>query len=284
MKNLKSLLLAFFLFTIFTFHTSAQNNQEQQVAPTFETDLLNLKKEVVDLGNQIIELNNEIQAIIKKDNVKELEIKEYVQEKYLNWWASNFLTILAIAGALGSIIGFFGMRYSVSKKIDEKVKTEIEIHLKSAEWTNALKAKISKQIAENKFKEVLKICILSNDDKTETIIRNYFSENNFPKGNLEYKRISDLDLLKMENYDLIFINNKDNSFNMATKSLDPLIGNIKSINQKMAVFYFNDNGIPLPRELDNGLNSSYSNSLASMYHNLLDLMRYKYLVLDEKNL
>ena len=90
--------------------------------------------------------------------------------------------------------------------------------------------------------------------------------------------------MKTEHVELLFINNKDDAFQMDSKPFDELIKKIKKENKNIAVFYFNDSNVHFPPSLDQGLNSSFLNSLASMYHNLLDLMRYKYLVIDNKEL
>jgi hypothetical protein len=252
----------------------AQDNKKETVVQ--QTQIENLQK-------QISELKDEIQKIDKGYSVKEIDIKDYIQDKYIRWWNPILWIVITIVSIIGALIGYFGIKKDLSMKIDKKIMDELDNYLKSSEWTNALKAKISKQIAENKFKEALKIHVLSVDQTTEDIIRNYFTENNFNENNIIYKQGININL-ESEKMDLMFINNKDDAFQMNTNPFDTLIAEIKKKQENLAVFYFNDSNVRFPSNLDQGLNSNFSNSFASLYHNLLDLMRYKYLVIDRKTL
>jgi len=206
----------------------------------------------------------------------------------LNWISGSISFLLAI-------IGFFAAFYGTKDYLKRKAKERIDEHLKDDEWTAALESKIQKHLAENELKEKIKILVISNDDDSETIIKNYFQGNKFNGKRISYKIGTNIDL-KETDFDVLFINNIGNKFNLPIQPktapfsptvLDTLINGIKKGNkklQKTAVFYFNDNQNRFPDHLDNGLNSSFTNSLASLYHNLLDLMRYKYVVLDNKKL
>ncbi len=268
------MILTFILWVTLTFAGSTQNLiQENTNNKVDSTEFLTLK--IKQLQVEINQLSYEVQSLKNNRIHEEAEFREYVQDKYG--------TILQAYALAGGFLGLIFVGSIISFLVHQFTKNQVNKFFESDEWTSALRTKIRKQIAENRFKETLKIHVLSKNEETENIIRNYFTENNFSDKNITYKQKTDLDL-KTEHVELLFINNKDDAFQMDSKPFDELIKKIKKENKNIAVFYFNDSNVRFPPSLDQGLNSSFSNSLASMYHNLLDLMRYKYLVIDNKEL
>jgi len=274
----KIITIAFILFL--SYNGWAEDEQSIQ-----KTKIKNLEKE-------IIELKKEIKIVDKEYKIRETDLKDYIQTKYLNWYASNFFSILAIFGVFGTIIGIIGLRNYLRAKIDKNVQLQLGTYLGSAEWTNALKVKINKQLEQNKLKDRMKIIVLSSSGADIAEMTSFLKENEFKSVNYYFFNghlIEDSKMLN-DNPQILIINNQANQFNLIkpTPSIAPytnfddLINEIKKHYKTLAIFYFNDTGDNLPRNLNDGLISSFANSYASFYHNILDLMRYKYLVIDKK--
>jgi len=307
MKSLK--LLTTVLFFLAATYAMAQK-------PTSEVD--SLKKRIEKLETELNSHESQISSAESKSNFaygKAVEAEEMAFKTDRELWVIKLNWVSGIFAIVGLIIGFLGFR----KFMENKAKERIEEYLKDQRWVDALNAKVQKRIAENKLKEEVNILVISNNDKSERIIKNYFQENKFNGKKIIYKRGTKVDFNL--DFDILFINNMDNLYGFPDKSrsfppsaaaqkttgsasitsssspkvtktpatttvLDKVISEIKGMyaNKQYAVFYFNDNGINLPISLNKDLNSSFTNSLASLYHNLLDLMRYKYVVLDNKKL
>ncbi len=244
-----------------------------------EENKQNYQDKIEKLEKRISELDKEIQQIKNDYTIKEREIKNYVQENYEDWFTSHATILFWLVG----ILGILGAGIFIKRIVTREVRLKVKSHLDNDKWFNALNAKINKQLDQYKFKETIRFIVLSENQESENIMRTYFIENDFPEKNIVFRKSASIDI-NNDKVDIIFINNKDDSFKMKTNPFDPLITEIKIKNNNIAVFYFNDNGVNLPRHLNEGISSSFANSFASMYHNLLDLMRYKYLVLDRKNL
>ena len=248
--------------------------------------------EITELNNSINELQGNISQLEKKVEYKETDIKAYVQTTYTDWITSHATIIFWLVG----ILGIVGVWMFIRKIVSSVVKKRIKAHLDSDEWFNALQAKINKQLDQNKFKQNMKIGVLAKDENNNLELLNFFAENDFPNiipyyftgdDNIDFGILND-------DIHILVINNKNNQFelpdrtsksktNNANIPITKLINQIKVDPKKLPVFYFNDEGTVFPKELDKGLISSYSNSFAAIYHNLLDLMRYKYKVIDEKD-
>jgi|GEM_PF-3323248 len=254
---------------------------------TVSKECRQIKAEIDSLKKEQAETKKDVQNLDRNFNVKEIDIKEYIQEHYENWITSHFTFTLSIVSILGFFLAIWGLQKIAGTMINKRVEIELEKHLKSNAWLNALKLKIKKQLDENVFKEGTKIHVISNDDVTESEIKKYLTDNGFAEKNISFS-IGASESILSSPFDVLFINNKNNAFALtsgsASSPFDNLINQIKASSPDLAVLYFNDNGMMLPRDLNNGLNSSFANSLASLYHNLLDLMRYKYLVLDGKEI
>jgi hypothetical protein len=195
-------------------------------------------------------------------------------------------------------LGLIGAGVFIKNLVVGEVKRRVKIYLDNDEWFDALNKKINKQLDQNKFKQNMKIGVFSKDKELENEMLNFFTENEF--SNIENRIFTgvdetDFEILKND-IQVLVINNQNNQFdfkNIKLKTgasvpdentpINSLIDKLKEDKPKLSVFYFNDNGFQLPRKLNNGLISSFSNSYASMYHNLLDLMRYKYKVIDRKD-
>jgi len=293
MKPLKKSILFFLLIFIFAFIVSAQKEVKQQPNSAAQTEITTLKNEIGELKNQLSELNNDIKELDKRYNVKETEIKKYVLTNYSDWLTTHATIIFYLVG----IMSILGAGIFIKKIVSIEVKRRVQNHLNNDEWFEALKLKINKQLDQNKLKMKMKICVLSN--RSETDMSFFLKENDFT--NVVYHTFSDNILddstIFKSDFQILIINNQNNQFGFKTIKLESgaivpeentaindLIDLIKKDYPTLAVFYYNDNGFTLPRKLNTGLVSSFANSYASSYHNLLDLMRYKYVVIDHKKI
>ena len=308
MKQIK-LSLSLLLVVYITIGSFAQIQNSQVNIDSLKRRVEEVEKKLSSREKELIDLSNRFNFVYRQ--AVAAEELAYKAERGL--WVLGFNWFSGIFAIVGFLIGFLGIR----KYMEIKTKERIEEHLKDPEWTQALLVKIKKQVAENKLKENVKILVISNDDDSEKDIKNYFQENKFNEKKISYKRGTEV-VFNNTDFDILFINNQHNLFRLPEKSaslapikttkkttnsasgketnstntetvstvLDVVIKDIKVTyaSRNYTVFYFNDGGVILPKELDKGLTSSYANSLASLYHNLLDLMRYKYVVLDNKKL
>ena len=285
MKNIK---LAFFLLLALNSITMAQN---------VPSNIDSLKRMVVEVEKKINIQEKELNQFQEKLNfihTTVIETKEMAYQTDRELWKLGLGWFSGIGALAFSVIGFWVAFFGTTKYLENKIKAKLDAHLNDEKWSKALNTKIQKHLAENELKEKIKILVISNDGDSEKIIKNYFQENKFNGSRIFYKQGSDLNLNEID-FDILFINNMGNKFNLPLiqpkvapflpTAFDALINGIKNSKElkKAAVFYFNDNQNRFPDHLDNGLDSSFTNSLASLYHNLLDLMRYKYIVLDNKN-
>ncbi len=276
-KYISSTLLAILLLLTISGYSQTKTSDKDA---TNQKEVIGLKKKVDSLQKTIKILNADITNLNKDFDFRETDIKYYVQEKYLNSYVAYFPVIMLVI----AIFGLFGTGIYLKTRINEKVHNYFMKYLNSSEWKEALEKKIKNQIAENKFKQLLRIHVISSDYESEKKIRTYFIENEFIEKNISYSLEVITDVLKSK-FDILFINNEKDKFDQKNSTpFDELINEIKLKHPQLCVLYYNDNGVLLPRNLNDGLESSFSNSLASLYHNLIDLMRYKYLVIDRKEL
>lgn len=246
------------------------------------SEIDSLKKRIEKLEKELSTHDSGIRSIDYKLNfvhakAVEAEEKAYKTEREL--WKEHFGLFELAFTLVVALLSFFGIK----NRLEEKVKKKLDEIVKDPKRIEAMEAKIDKHLAENKFKEDIKLLVMSKDKESEKVIKNYLEENNFPKKNVIYNIGSEITLFNHK-FDLLFINNLQDRFEIDSKPFDLLINEIKNKYIDLAVFYYNDNNKRLPQYLDEGLKSSFANSIASLYHNLIDLMRYKYLVIDGKNL
>jgi len=264
--------------------------EKQHVIIAATTDSLQIvKSELTQIKAELLQISSELQFVKKNIGYEQLEIKEYVHDKY-----GTLLNIYAIGGA---IFGFFLTIVVITYLVNLFVKNQTIKYFESNKWFLALEVEIDKQLEQNKLKTRMRINVLSEDFIDDMQL--YLTENKF--SNVNYYNFSGIikedEKILSSNPHILIINNQNDQFGLKNIKLDsrssildidmPIINLIKLIKvkyPKVAVFYFNDNAIKLPSELDNGLKSSFASSYASFYHNLLDLMRYKYLVIDQKEL
>ncbi len=262
--------------------------EKQHVIIAATTDSLQIvKSELTQIKTELLQISSELQLVKKNIGNEQTEIKEFVNDKYgkiFNFWA-----------IIGAILGFFLTIIVISYLVNLYIKSQVRKYFNSNTWFEALKTKINKQLDQNKLKAKMKIVVLSSGDENDMSL--FLKANDFVNvnyhtltGNLaEDKKIISI------NPHILIINNQSNQFKLKNITLgsglsvpdnntpiNDLVNLIKNEYQTLAVFYFNDTGDNLPRELNTGLKSSFANSYASFYHNLLDLMRYKYLVIDKK--
>ena len=108
------------------------------------TEFLTLK--IKQLQVEINQLSYEVQSLKNNRIHEEAEFREYVQDKYG--------TILqAYAFAAGGFLGLIFVGSIISFLVHQFTKNQVNKFLESDEWTSALRTKIRKQIAENRFKE-----------------------------------------------------------------------------------------------------------------------------------
>ncbi len=277
--------ILFLIACLSTFTLNAQN----QVQPN-KSDSTKLISEVSALRVEISELRNEILLLDKKIGVEQTKLEEFFYDKYGKWFQ--------LWAILGALMGFFLSITIISFLVNYFVKKQVEKFLNSNVWFEALKTKINKQLDQNRFKQNMNIALLSNGSEFEKDMLNFFTENEFPNiSRFAFTGNNEIDFkILNEDIQILVINNQNNQFEFKLKKtpngsratdentpINDLIKQIKKVKSDLPVFYFNDNSVQLPYTLNNGLISNFANSYASMYHNLLDLMRYKYKVIDRKD-
>lgn len=277
MKTHKVLTLSFLLIYSIAYCSGQDSIKNYKESNELKNTIENLNKEILDIKSIFKEEE-------RKFNVRESEIKYYVQEKYMNWWVSSFpIIMLAIA-----VFGLFGTAVWWKTRaqiiIDTKVQNSITKYIESSEYRLALEKKIKNQIAENRFKQLMKIHVISGDPASENTIRNYFQENEFPLKNISYSIGTERSLIP-EHVDVLFINNRSNEFEQMPDNspFKSLIQDVKKMSSNIAIIYFNNGRIHLPNDLALQVDG-YASSFAAIYHNLIDVMRYKFFVIDKKDL
>ncbi len=270
------------------------NAQTSALSLAKSDSIARINAEIIVLSNEINKLKEDLVLMDKKYTNNEVEIKKYVNENYTDWITSHASFILWIAG----ILGLIGAGVFIRNLVIGEVKRRVKIYLDNDEWFDALNKKIDKQLDQNKFKQNMKIGVFSKNAEGGKEMLNFFTENEFPNI-LNYMftgdNTIDFEILKKD-IDVLVLNNQNNQLGFKQIKLkngaivtdentpiNDLIEKIRQENSKLSVFYFNDNSIQLPRKLNEGLISSFANSYASIYHNILDLMRYKYKVIDQKD-
>jgi len=276
-------------FILLLCYSGWAEEKEQYTNRAINDSIHNTKFELNQIKKEIIQLSDEIQFVKKNIGNEQLEIKEYVHDKY-----GTLLDIYAIVGA---ILGFFLTIVVITYLVNLFVKNQTKKYFESNKWFLALEIEIDKQLEQSKLKTRMRINVLSENFIDDMQL--YLTENEF--SNVEYYSfagiINEEEKVLSSNPHILIINNQNDQFGLKNIKCDsrssildidiPIINLIKLIKAKypkLAVFYFNDNAVKLPSELDDGLKSSFASSYASFYHNLLDLMRYKYLVIDQKEL
>jgi len=274
-------------FILLLSYSGWAEEKEQFTNRAINDSIRNAEFELNQIKKEIIQLSAEIQFVKKNIGNEQLEIREYVHEKY-----GTLLNIYAIVGA---ILGFFLTIAIITYLGNLYVKNQARKYFDSNEWFVALDVEINKQLEQNKLKTRMRINVISENSTNDMQL--YLTKNKF--SNIKYYnltgKIAEDEKILSSNPQILIINNQNDQFglknitNVSNESFTdikilPIINLIKDKYQELAVFYFNDNAVKFPNGLDDGLKSSFACSYASLYHNLLDLMRYKYLVIDQKKL
>ncbi|MCL4481190.1 MAG: hypothetical protein M1445_00970, partial [Bacteroidetes bacterium] len=230
------------LTLIFVFFLSPESFAQKQNS-TLEID--SLKKRIEKLEKDLSTHDSGIRSIDYKLNIvhsKAVEAEETAYKTERELWKLGLNWISGPLSILFAIIGFLAAFFGTKDYVKRKAKERIDEHLKDDKWTDALEVKIRNHLAENKLKEDVKILVISKDEDSEKIIKNYFQENKFNPNKIKYRQKIEIDLISYD-FDILFINNIGNTFtfpdrnsNQSTTVLDSLIEKIKTDYSSLAVF------------------------------------------------
>jgi hypothetical protein len=235
----------------------------------------------------IVELKRTIQVLEDKqllfDKAIELNKKEHsvdlkAQIETVKAQNTTFIVWGGIIAGL-TFVGFLAFLYQLfigaKKMATEEVRTQISVQIEREK--ELLTKLIDEKDLDTKIKKNMKIAVVHktaiNNDLDTTLKRLGFTYEN-------KKEKEDL-----TGFDLIFIDNSQNEFGYKDKGYAPEF--VKNHdNDKFSFFYYNE-GKEDKKQFDNYSYQTkaqgFANSLSSLNHNLLDVMRYKWVVVDDKS-
>lgn len=228
--------------------------------------------------NDVVEYKNQIDSFKNEVTAQNQRIGFVI-------WLVGGATFATILLALYQFIwGFRNKANELIKQEAEKL-TENSFKLisdKLISHEEVLKRMLFDQSIELKLKTDFNILIVYKSEKDNDTIRNFMKQNGF---NFEFVHIDKIP--DKVTSDVVFIYNPKNEFGYSKddkqKIVNPevinlLIDKVSKIN--IGVFYYNETYVQ--HNAQGYACTSFANTITTVYHNLIDLMRYKYLVIDKK--